>query len=204
MSAGNYTAPITLQSAGNVITSADHNAEHANHKNNMNPAGNAGYQDTLAQKKLQEDPATGLVTSLAKELEQLRFAIKRILGNKTWWYEAPDNDLAGFNKRTYALLTIGAAGAVTVTAGANVASAVYASDELTITFTNAFSNANYVVNVTGEAVTGVTNGSVLGGYVKTSGKTTTTCAIIGHKRDGTTQAFTAGEVLHISIPTPYA
>lgn len=93
MGVGNISSPLILQSAGNVIYASEWNAEFSNIKTNFNPTGLSGYQDNLAQKQLQEDPATGLVTSLAKELEQLRFALKRAIG-ETYWYTAPDTDLA--------------------------------------------------------------------------------------------------------------
>lgn len=93
MGSANFACPTLVVSDGDIIYASERNAEFTNISTNFNPTGMSGYQDTLAQKKLQEDPATGLVTSLAKEVEQLRFAINRILGNKTWWYEAPDAGL---------------------------------------------------------------------------------------------------------------
>jgi hypothetical protein len=94
MGGANFACPLIAVSDGDIIYAAERNAEFSNISANFNPAGMSGYQDTLAQKKLQEDPATGLVTSLAKDIEQLRFVINRIMGNTTWWYEAPSNDLA--------------------------------------------------------------------------------------------------------------
>ena len=93
MAAGNFTSPLVTVANGDIIDATVRNNEFINILANANPTGLSGYQDNLAQKQLQEDPATGLVTSLGKELEQLRFALKRILG-ETYWYTAPDTDLA--------------------------------------------------------------------------------------------------------------
>lgn len=88
MGSANFTIPLVVQSPGNVIYSSEMNAEFQNISTNFNPAGMSGYQDSLAQKQLQEDPATGLTTSLAKDLEQIRFAVKR-LARTTYWYDTP-------------------------------------------------------------------------------------------------------------------
>jgi hypothetical protein len=93
MAAGNFTSPLVTVANGDIIDATVRNNEFINILANANPTGLSGYQDNLAQKQLQEDPATGLVTSLGKELEQLRFALKRILG-ETYWYTAPDTDLS--------------------------------------------------------------------------------------------------------------
>jgi hypothetical protein len=93
MAAGNFTSPLVTVANGDIIDATVRNNEFINILANANPTGLSGYQDNLAQKQLQEDPATGLVTSLGKEIEQLRFALKRILG-ETYWYTAPDTDLA--------------------------------------------------------------------------------------------------------------
>jgi hypothetical protein len=93
MSTAQFTTPQIVQSAGNVIVASEWNAEFTNLYANLNPAGIGGLQDSLAQKQLQEDPATGLVASLQKEIEQIRFVLKRITGT-TYWYDAPSSDLA--------------------------------------------------------------------------------------------------------------
>lgn len=93
MSQAQFTIPLIFQSDGNIIYAAEAMAELTNIGDNFNPEGMGGYQDTLAQKKLQEDPATGLTLSLAKDIEQLRFALNRALGSTTWWYEAPTASL---------------------------------------------------------------------------------------------------------------
>lgn len=89
MAAANFASPLTAQSPGNIIYSATWNAEFANIKANCNPDGLAAYQDDIATKRSQVDPATGLAGSLAEELEQLRFAVNRMMGSTTYWFDVP-------------------------------------------------------------------------------------------------------------------
>jgi hypothetical protein len=95
MSSGLYSH--TTRATGTVLTAAIYNADHQNHITNQNPSATGGYSDNLTQHQLNSDPgglgAEVLGTSVAAELEQLRFCIKRITG-KTQWYVAPDTDLA--------------------------------------------------------------------------------------------------------------
>jgi len=93
MSVAQFTIPLIVQTAGNVIVADEAMDELTNIANNLNPTGVGGYQDSTAQKQLQEDPATGLAASLGKDLEQIRYQIAALTG-KTYWYETPDISLA--------------------------------------------------------------------------------------------------------------
>lgn len=94
MSVGLYSH--TTRATGTVLTAAIYNSDHTNHITNANPLMNGAYSDNLTQHQLNTDPgglgSEILAGSLAVELEQLRFAIKRITG-KTQWYVAPTNNL---------------------------------------------------------------------------------------------------------------
>ena len=57
-------------------------------------------------------------------------------------------DAVGVGLKAWAVLTLGGAGAVTVTAGYNIASASYATGTVTTVFTTNPPSANYAVNVT--------------------------------------------------------
>jgi hypothetical protein len=92
MGSANFSCPLIVVSDGDVILASERNGEFTNISTNFNPTGMSGYQDNTAQKQLQEDPATGLTTSLAKDIEQLRYQIAAITG-ETYWYTAPSNDL---------------------------------------------------------------------------------------------------------------
>jgi len=74
------------------LTDTDLDAEFDNFITNFVPAGMDDYSASTAQMKLQTTPGAlgteSLATSLAGELERIRFVLKRILGN-TYWYEAP-------------------------------------------------------------------------------------------------------------------
>jgi hypothetical protein len=90
MSTGTYV--ITTRGTGTVLTAAIYNADHQNHVTNQNPQGTGAYSDNVAQMQLQVDPggvgSESLPTSLAGELERLRFALARAIG-RTNWYDVP-------------------------------------------------------------------------------------------------------------------
>ena len=82
-----------------ILSNTDLNAEIDNILNNLGPAGIDTYSATAAQMKLTTNPgATGtesLATSLAGELERLRYVIKRIAGSSvTNWYDVPPSTLS--------------------------------------------------------------------------------------------------------------
>lgn len=75
-------------------------------------------------------------------------------------------DANGPGNKAWAILTLGGAGAVTVTAGYNIASAGYSTILLTVVFTNAPPSANYAVlatsNTAGLAATAAYIGAIPG------------------------------------------
>lgn len=77
-----------------TLTDSDLNAEFDNILNNLTPAGIDDASATLAAKQGQAD-CTGatLATSLAGELQMLRYQLAAITG-ETYWYTAPDNTIA--------------------------------------------------------------------------------------------------------------
>lgn len=83
--------------ASETLTRADLNAEFDNILNYLTPSGVDDYSTNASAMQTQTDPgsvgAESLATSLAGEIERLRFAIKRIAG-ETYWYTAPDSSIA--------------------------------------------------------------------------------------------------------------
>lgn len=82
-----------------ALSSTDLNAEIDNILNNLGPAGVDDYSTNAAQMRLTSDPgesgSESLATSLAGEIERLRFALKEIKGsNVTYWYETPSTSLS--------------------------------------------------------------------------------------------------------------
>src|SRR3990167_4357663 len=75
-----------------VLTSADLDAEFDNILNNLKPSGVDDYSVSVAEMQTQTDPgesgSESLATSLAGELERIRFALKELKG-KTYWYQTP-------------------------------------------------------------------------------------------------------------------
>jgi hypothetical protein len=91
--AGLY-APYKVYTPGEVLTAADLNATDQNHITNQVPQMTDDYQLDLAQKRVQTDPASGLATSLAGELEQLRYALAKV-GRVTFWDQIVGPPTAG-------------------------------------------------------------------------------------------------------------
>lgn len=82
-----------------IVLNTDLNAEFDNILNNLGPAGVDDYSTNTAQMRLQTSPgASGsesLATSLAGELERLRYVIQRMIGStSTYWYDAPPSTLS--------------------------------------------------------------------------------------------------------------
>jgi hypothetical protein len=77
---GNYS--ITTRAPGTVLTASIYNADHQNHVNNATPQGLDDYSETVTQMQLVADPGESglesLPTSIAGELERLRFVIQEI------------------------------------------------------------------------------------------------------------------------------
>lgn len=85
-----------------VLSNTDLNAEIDNILNNLDPSGVDDYSSNAAQMRLTTNPGSvgseSLATSLAGELERLRYAIQRIIGSDaTQWYSAPQTTLTDLN-----------------------------------------------------------------------------------------------------------
>lgn len=83
-----------------VVLGADLNAEFNNVLNNLNPPGMGSYSDTAATMKIQTSPGAvgseSLATSLAGELERLRYQLAQIIGaTSNLWYAAVPASLTG-------------------------------------------------------------------------------------------------------------
>lgn len=82
-----------------ILSNTDLNAEIDNILNNLTPSGADDYSTNAAQMRLDTDPgevgSESLATSLAGELERLRFAIREIKGGDVdYWYETADTSLS--------------------------------------------------------------------------------------------------------------
>lgn len=81
-----------------VITTSQLNQEFDNILNNLDPTGIGSYSTSVAQMQIVTSPGTpgaeSLATSLAGEVERLRYMIKSILGvSASQWYSPPTTDL---------------------------------------------------------------------------------------------------------------
>jgi hypothetical protein len=79
----------TTRASGLVLTAAIYNADHQNHIDNSIPAQFDDYSGDTAEMQTQTDPGEAgnesAPTSLAGEIERLRFVIAEIKGT-TYWY----------------------------------------------------------------------------------------------------------------------
>lgn len=85
-----------------TILTPDLNNEFNNIINNMNPAGVVGYESTVVEMQKQTSPgglgSESQATSLAGEIERLRYVLARDQGT-TYWYQDPGTSLAAIKAR---------------------------------------------------------------------------------------------------------
>lgn len=83
----------TTRATGLTLTAAIYNADHQNHIDNGVPLQQDDYSVNVGQMQTNTDPgevgSEVLATTLAGELERLRFMIKEIT-DKAQWYSRPD------------------------------------------------------------------------------------------------------------------
>ena len=91
---GNYSH--TTRADGVILTADIFNASHQNHIDNATPAGGDDYSSNATQMQSTTSPGTvggeSLATSLAGELERLRYVIKVLHGGPQWY---PGQSLVG-------------------------------------------------------------------------------------------------------------
>jgi hypothetical protein len=82
----------TTRAVGTIVTANIWNSDHQNHIDNQTPQMTDDYSATAAQMQTAADPYPAAVasqaTSLAGELERLRYILKQVT-NKTYWYQDP-------------------------------------------------------------------------------------------------------------------
>lgn len=101
MSGGNYSR-INTRTTGATIVGSDDDADFDNIIANSNPAGVAAASDNDAAMQATRDPYPGEAiskpTSLAGELQGLRFLLKQITGKDQWYFDPDTSLLLQFNK----------------------------------------------------------------------------------------------------------
>lgn len=100
-SQGLYTH--TSRATGEILTANIYNADHINHITNQTPQMTDDYSANNTQMQATTDPYPGgvesLPTSLAGELERIRYVIKQLSG-KAQWYIDPDTTAGIINYRS--------------------------------------------------------------------------------------------------------
>lgn len=91
-------AQYKVYTPGEVLTAADLNASDQNHIANQTPQMTDDYSLDTAQRRTQLDPATGLPSSMAGEIAQIRYALAKV-GKVQYWDQIvgpPTVGLRGF------------------------------------------------------------------------------------------------------------
>lgn len=87
---GNYSLVKTVIT-GETILAADRNAEHSNHITNHTPSGVDDYSVNTTQMQSATDPypasVESLATTLAGEIERVRYLVKQISGKAQWYID---------------------------------------------------------------------------------------------------------------------
>lgn len=91
MAAGLYSH--TTRSTGTTLTAAIYNTDHQNHINNHIPEQMDDYSESVAEMQTQADPgengSESQATSLAGELDRLRFILAEMKGTQYWYQTSP-------------------------------------------------------------------------------------------------------------------
>tara|TARA_Y100000310_G_scaffold345703_1_gene468513 strand:+ start:3466 stop:3822 length:357 start_codon:yes stop_codon:yes gene_type:complete len=95
MGAGLYSH--TTRAAGSTLTANIYNTDHQNHIDNHNSTQIDDYSASVAEMQTMTDPgdvgSESQATSLAGELERIRFVLDAIIGGAQW-YTDPASDIA--------------------------------------------------------------------------------------------------------------
>ena len=87
--AGNYSH--TTRASGLTLTANIYNTDHQNHINNHNPEQMDDYSTDATEMQTTTDPypaaAPSLATTLAEDLERLRYVMKQITGEAQWYID---------------------------------------------------------------------------------------------------------------------
>lgn len=99
----------TNRISGELITATKYNSDHQNHIDNQTPQMTDDYSSSVGQMQAVSDAgevgSESLPTSLAGELERLRFAIGEAKGT-TQWYESATTSLTALKTLTDASLDL--------------------------------------------------------------------------------------------------
>lgn len=95
-----YPYSHVTRANGTILTASIYNTDHQNHIDNNIPTTIDDYSSSTSQMQTTTDPgeagSESLATTLAGELERIRFAIAEVKGT-THWYETPSRSLEGLN-----------------------------------------------------------------------------------------------------------
>jgi len=92
--AGGYNH--TTRASGLTLTANIYNSDHQNHIDNMDPEQIDDYSPDNSTFQTMTDPYSGssesLPTTLAGELERIRYQIDQIIGGSQWYHDMPSTN----------------------------------------------------------------------------------------------------------------
>ena len=92
--AGGYNH--TTRASGLTLTANIYNADHQNHIDNMDPEQMDDYAPDNSTFQTMTDPYAGssesLPTTLAGEIERIRYQIDQIIGGSQWYHDVPSTN----------------------------------------------------------------------------------------------------------------
>ena len=121
---------ITARTTLELIDAAKYNADHQNHIDNQTPSMTDDYSVDVSQMQTATDPGElgteSLPTSLAGEIERLRFMLKEAIGGAQW-YTSPPTSLSSVGTSITSLTASVAAVTATHTSDINTLNATIAT-----------------------------------------------------------------------------
>ena len=203
-----YTLTYGTVSAGDAILAAHHNTTHQEHIDSNIPENIDDYSVSAAEMRTTADPYPGstesLATTLAGEIERLRYVLKQITGG-TYWYTDPvglDSTIVSSSLTSVGTIGTGVWQGTSigtsytdakVTSVSGSTGAVVDGDIDHDALANFASNEHYTqanITATGTVASGVWNGTSIG-TAYTDAKVTSV--------SGSTGAVTDGDIDHDSL-----
>ena len=142
----------TTRATGTTLTASIYNTDHQNHVDNQTPQMTDDYSSNVAQMQSTVNPGgvgtESLATTLAGEVERLRYVIKTMHGGAQWYPGAAFVSGTSFDAKGDLLAGTAADAFAALTVGENNAALLAASDETSGLRWGVITPRNYVINGT--------------------------------------------------------
>ena len=142
----------TTRATGTTLTASIYNTDHQNHIDNQTPQMTDDYSSNVAQMQSTVNPGgvgtESLATTLAGEVERLRYVIKTMHGGAQWYPGAAFVSGTAFDAKGDLLAGTAADAFAALTVGENNTTLLAASDETSGLRWGVITPRNYVINGT--------------------------------------------------------